>query len=58
MAPQDGMLKKTLLTALEAAEAGMDGLPIPIAKGCITGILMIVEQEEVSVGFSNERGYL
>ncbi|KAF5325320.1 hypothetical protein D9619_009798 [Psilocybe cf. subviscida] len=47
MAPKAGKLKKTLLLALEAAEAALDGLPIPAVKGCITGILMIVEQEEL-----------
>jgi hypothetical protein len=41
-------LKATLVSALKVAEMGVDGLPIPGVKGCISGILKIIEQEEVS----------
>lgn len=41
-------LKSALVVALKAAEAGVDGIPIPGVKGCISGILKIIEQEEVS----------
>lgn len=40
-------LKTALVVALKAAEAGVDGIPIPGVKGCISGILQIIEQEEV-----------
>ncbi|KAF5323777.1 hypothetical protein D9619_012900 [Psilocybe cf. subviscida] len=42
-------LKAALVLALQLAEKGVDGLPIPGVKGCISGILKIIEQEEVSI---------
>lgn len=41
-------LKTALVGTLRLAEKGVDGLPIPGVKGCIGGILKIVEQEDVS----------
>lgn len=45
-------LKAALVLALQLAEKGVDGLPIPGVKGCIGGILKIIEQEEVSGHFN------
>ncbi|KAF5323785.1 hypothetical protein D9619_012920 [Psilocybe cf. subviscida] len=40
-------LKSALVVGLQLAEKGVDGLPIPGVKGCIGGILKIIEQEEL-----------
>ncbi|KAF5323704.1 hypothetical protein D9619_012912 [Psilocybe cf. subviscida] len=40
-------LKFALVSALELAEKGVDGLPIPGVQGCIGGILKIIKQEEL-----------
>lgn len=39
---------KDLSRALTLAERGLHGLPIPDMKECISGIMGIIEKEEVS----------
>ncbi|KAF5323720.1 hypothetical protein D9619_012957 [Psilocybe cf. subviscida] len=42
-------LKSAVVVVLQLAEKGVDGLPIPGVKGCISGILKIIEQEEANI---------
>lgn len=41
-------LKSALILALQLAERGVDGLPVPGVKAGISGILKIIEQADVS----------
>lgn len=41
-------LKSAVVLALQRAEKGINGLPVPGVIGCISGVLKVIEQEEVS----------
>ncbi|KAF5323699.1 hypothetical protein D9619_012918 [Psilocybe cf. subviscida] len=40
-------LKSAVVLALQLAEKGVDGLPVPGVIGCISGVLKVIEQEEL-----------